>query len=1566
MWTVALTLAALAAPQEPFGPFDPYHPGPGSPRLTTPQWVGEEGVEAVVVLSIDDMRAPEPYDRYLYLILNRLEAIDDRAPVSIFVNGLEPGHPTLQTWLGRGLSLEVHTTDHPCPLLQGGDLSRARSTVERCIDLLNEVPGSSPVAYRMPCCDSINSVSPRFFAEIFEGHTEAGNHLTIDSSVFNVFGDERFRQHLPADRSFVNTIEGYPYPYVIGKACWELPCAVPSDWEAQHLRGPNHPETVADMKAALDCCVEAKGVFTLVFHPHNWIQARQVVELIDHADQTYGRRVKFLNFREVQERLDATVGSLRLADGSPSGARLLDLDGDGLHDVVGPGRTRRWTGAGWEDGPFPGTGPLTFGVGPEGEARALGPAGSWRFLDGGWTECPEVAAEDALLFDLDGDGISELLRGDDVLRARDDGGWEPLGFALPVALHDDEGRDAGVRLVDLDGDGLMDLVASSERGASVHRLLSMERGWTEGGATSLPPITVEGRERGVWAHSGHLWWQNEDTASLPNHVDRRSFTQLLAALPPVPLSPEESRRALEVQGPLEVRLAAAEPLVRDPIAFDWDAAGHLYVVEMGDYPLGSEAGGRVRRLVDRDGDWRYDEATTFLDGLAFPTGVAPWRDGVLVTCAPDILFARDTSGDGVADEVSVLVTGFGEGNQQHRVNGLWWGLDNAYHGANGDSGGAVGPPGAGTLVDLSGLDFALYPDEARVVAEAGQTQFGKTRDDWGNWFGGNNYEPAWHFPLASRYLARAPHVVPPPSHLSVIPGGQEVFPRAPVPARFNDPGAARRFTSACSPTIYRGEVLPLAGDLLVCEPVHGLVHRRHLTSQGLSFMGERTGAGAEFLASTDPTFRPTMVRTGPDGALWVADMSRAVIEHPEWIPDDWEERLDLREGHDRGRLYRIVHAVVQHPMRFPSLGSSTDAELVRALKSGNGWVRDCAQRLLVERGASVAGHLTELLRAGSRPTARLHALCTLDGLGELREEDVGAALADPHPGVRRHAVRLAEPFASALLDALAPLARDPDARVRLQLACSLGACRDPRAGGLLTELLIRDGADAHARAAALSSFRAEHLSEALAAAADEGLRRELLLIAARLEGADPMALLLACKVPVVESVRHLGALLTLRPDLDPDDAADMIHIVSDPSSDGIELDVRLRILAWAGHPVTNARLVELVELGAPVSLLAERDDPEVARLFIERWRGITPARRKEVLDVLLSRRSFTDQVVVALEDGHLRPSDLGATQAGLLVEHASEALRPRARAALQHTATDRAEVVQTLGLRVAEASGEILRGREVFRTTCVRCHRLDGEGVAVGPDLRALSDRSTQALLVAILDPNRAIEARYLGYTALTHDGRLFSGVVAEETETSVTLRGAGVDEVLLRADLEGIVSTGLSQMPEGLEAELGVQDLADLLAYLQGEGLTPRALTGTEPRVVVPGEGGELVLAATDCEVFGPNLTFEARHGNLGFWSGIDDLAVWSIELGEGGTFEVEVEQASPDNPGPNVLVLGAGGQELAWTVEPTGSWDSYRRVPVGRLQLPAGRTLLTARAAQGLRGYLLDLRGVRLRPVD
>ncbi len=320
---------------------DPYHPGRGFPKLITPLWVGEPGVEAVVVLAIDDMRDPAKYETYLRPILNRLKAIDGRAPLSIMTNQVNPADPRLQGWLAEGLSLEVHTLTHPCPCLQKGDFAEAARTYHGCVDLMSQIPGNQPVAFRMPCCDSLNTVSPRFFAEIFNKTSPGGHFLSIDSSVFTVLtaddpslprelvvdpdGKERFRKYIPFP-SFVNTIENYPYPYVIGGLCWEFPCIVPSDWEAQNLQKPNSPKTLEDMKAALDCVVLKQGVFNLVFHPHGWIKSEQVVELIDHAVKKHGKKVKFLNFKEANDRLNKNLllgKSLRGPDGQSSGIRVV-------------------------------------------------------------------------------------------------------------------------------------------------------------------------------------------------------------------------------------------------------------------------------------------------------------------------------------------------------------------------------------------------------------------------------------------------------------------------------------------------------------------------------------------------------------------------------------------------------------------------------------------------------------------------------------------------------------------------------------------------------------------------------------------------------------------------------------------------------------------------------------------------------------------------------------------------------------------------------------------------------------------------------------------------------------------------------------------------------------------------------------------------------------------------------------------------------------------------------------------------------------------------------------------
>ena len=262
-------------------------------------------------------------------------------------------------------------------------------------------------------------------------------------------GRPRFSRYVPFP-SFVNKVLNYPYPFVIGRLCWEFPIAVPSDWQGQKLQKPNNPRTVADLKAMVDATVRKRGMANVVFHPHGWIRPDQMVDLVDHVVTQHGDKVLFLNFRECVDRLTEHLlagQSLRAVDGSDNGVRILDLDHDGYLDVViGNGqlkRTRLWEPETekWIESPFPvsivrspteaGTkedAGVRFGVlTPAGKASFLvrneQAAGVWHFRDGDWHQDREML-----------NGLS--IEGAPVMTVRD-------------------GVDQGVRLRDLDGDGVL-------------------------------------------------------------------------------------------------------------------------------------------------------------------------------------------------------------------------------------------------------------------------------------------------------------------------------------------------------------------------------------------------------------------------------------------------------------------------------------------------------------------------------------------------------------------------------------------------------------------------------------------------------------------------------------------------------------------------------------------------------------------------------------------------------------------------------------------------------------------------------------------------------------------------------------------------------------------------------------------------------------------------------------------------------------------------------------------------------------------------------------------------------
>jgi putative membrane-bound dehydrogenase-like protein len=971
--------------------------------------------------------------------------------------------------------------------------------------------------------------------------------------------------------------------------------------------------------------------------------------------------------------------------------------------------------------------------------------------------------------------------------------------------------------------------------------------------------------------------------------EKRSPTKPVDPVPVLervpPKSPDEAMASFEVAKGFRLEQVAAEPLVVDPVAMAFDEHGRLYVVEMCDYSeQDKERLGRVRMLTDEDGDGRYDTSRVFADDLSWPTAVACYDGGVFIGNAPDILYCKDTDGDGAADERRVVFTGFGRGNVQGLLNSFQWGLDGRIHGSASTTGGRITRPGANSKpLDLSGRNFAFDPKTLKIEATTGGGQHGLTFNRWGDKFVCHNSDHLQAVVFEERYLARNPYQSVVSARRSIAADGPQaaVFRASPVEAwriartdmrlaglasgPIEGGGrAAGYFTSATGVTVYEGGLWDTNGEtwVLVADVGSNLIHRKRLLPDGVTYRGERIDTDSEFVRSNDIWFRPVQMAIGPEGALYVADMYREVIEHPASLPPELKSQLDLTSGRDRGRIYRIVPADYRYSPPT-SLALATTGQLVKELDHPNLWRRMTALRLLYERQPPDAA---KLLRAqiseSKRPESRLAAMYALDSIGSLHSADVVAGLKDAHSQVRRHALRLSERQLNSsedLLTHVVSLATDADPVIQFQLALTLGECGDPRATQALADIIARNQNSRDVVDAALTSLEdwsGDALQRLLAhdkwlqsAESQPVLISILGQIARQRDEMDLITLVEALNAKGTGTERNGKTALVKALARLPADAltgGDSPHIVElqrlrQSSAAMLVRDAR-RFLEQGESASREQRIAAIDNLAldkfanqkhlleqllspqepaaihaAVLTTCAEFDAPGVANLVLSQWGHLAPAERSQAIELLLRRQPWAIALLRFLVDEGVSLATLDPAHVARLENYPSSEARRLARSLRgQSISHDRQQVFNDFR-EVALAGGDVVNGKQVFQKNCATCHELAGDGQPVGPNLASMVSRGAESVLFNILVPNGEADPRYLEYVVVTADGQVLTGMIAGETSTAVTLRAADNKlTTVLRVDIDEMQNMGRSLMPEGFEKLIDKSAMADLLAYLQ------------------------------------------------------------------------------------------------------------------------------------------------------
>lgn len=883
----------------------------------------------------------------------------------------------------------------------------------------------------------------------------------------------------------------------------------------------------------------------------------------------------------------------------------------------------------------------------------------------------------------------------------------------------------------------------------------------------------------------------------------------------------------------------------------------------------AETYGTIKRLHDSDGDGRMDRADVWADRIPPCLGICPARGGLIAACQTQVLFLADRDGDGRAEVREVLFEGFAKGPLERSINCPQWGPDGWVYLGCGAGGGTIRGKYLKQPVELPRTDFRIRPDGSAIEPVVGSTAtMGFAFTESGDRFVISTRTPGiFVAPLPWRYLERNPDV-PAPSLQEAATSDQRTWPSSqPHPwrtRRAEDPGFAKYysdrygieesapsgyFTSACSPLVYRDAALPgLRGQLLACEPAQNLVHRAIVQREGARLKLHRAPGeeNAEFLTSSDPWFHAIALSHAPDGSVYIADFYREIIEDYSAIPRYLQQQYGLTGGQDHGRIWRLTHM---------DLAGSPDADmsqlnasqLAEEVASARYWRRQTAKRLLVEQQQqTVAPILSRHVLQSSETEAVLNALHTLDELDAMDPSDVRIALGHADPAVRRLALRLAERWLdgpSNMIDDVLRLVSDEQPMVRLQLALSLGESHQDRALQALASLARNNGDDPWMTSAILSSLSGRgqaFLSELLRRPKELGHADSLLeplcaAIANRRNGKElsQTLVLLGQQEDHRLQVNGLrGIRVSLRQPVTlelSESASTSVKTLTRSAEAAVRAEALslITLLKLESAAERQARLnqaaVDLVDVQlssdarlAALQQLVDDQDPKSTKVLLSSLQANTPRIQTAILDAILAREDRLPTLLDEIEAGKVPASVLNAIQRTTLLESSKAEIRERSASLLNAKSSVEDEIIEQYA-NALQAHRDIARGEQLFRDKCASCHHAHSIGHTVGPDLSAEFLRAEETIILDVLAPSDKISPGYLTYTAVTTSGQVVSGLLADESPTSITLRQAeGKEQVVLRKDIEQLRTVSVSMMPDDLVKTVSPRDLADVMAWLR------------------------------------------------------------------------------------------------------------------------------------------------------